>query len=75
MKNKALRLYTNETTGVCRWDYGNRYYISKPTDENAWDMMSSTHQIINDTSDPYTRDELIEGIKLLLSFQGQKKKK
>jgi hypothetical protein len=75
MKNKALLLYTNEITGVCRWDYGDRYYISKPTDKNAWDMMSSSHQVINDTSDPDTRDELIEGIKLLLSFQGETKKK
>lgn len=75
MKNKALLLYTNEITGVCRWDYGDRYYISEPTDKNAWDMMSSSHQVINDTSDPDTRDELIEGIKLLLSFQGETKKK
>ena len=75
MKNKALRLYTNENTGVCTWEYGDRYYTSESQDEQAWEMMSSTHQLINETSDSDARDEIIEGIKLLLNFQGTKRKK
>jgi hypothetical protein len=75
MKNKALRLYTNENTGVCAWEYGDRHYTSQPGDEHAWEMMSATHQMVNDASDPHTRDDMIQGIKLLLRFQGTKRKK
>ena len=75
MKNKALRLYTNEVTGVCRWEYGDRYYICEPGDEHAWEMMSTTHQMVNETPDSDTRDDMIQGIKLLLKIQGDKRKK
>lgn len=67
-------MYTNENTGVCSWSYGNRFYTSEPTDEEAWHTMSTTHQIINEAVDEDTRDDMIQGAKLLLSIKGQKKK-
>ena len=58
-------MYTNENTEHCIWSYDGR---SLSSEKVSYDIMASTHMIVNDNHD----SDLIESAKLLLKMHGVK---
>ena len=67
MKNRVI-LYSNDVTNRTIWFYGNRMFEAH--NDDTYDMMTVTHELVRSQTDRQELKQLTEAIKFLLKTHG-----